>query len=147
MEPLTQHVTAKAVASDWRAAVRLAGELLVEAGLATDDYVDAMQEAREELGPYMVVAPGVAMPHARPARGVLAPGVALVTLAAPVPFGHTSNDPVDVVIAFSALNKSAHVATLQRIAALVADADALSAIRTASDDSELLAALAERSAQ
>jgi ascorbate PTS system EIIA or EIIAB component len=146
MEPLTTHVTAKAAAPDWRAAVSLAGELLVQAGLATGDYVDAMQEAREELGPYMVVAPGVAMPHARPDRGVLAPGVSVLTLATPVPFGHTSNDPVDVVIAFSALNKSAHVATLQRIAELVGDADALSAIRTAGDDGELLAALTPRSA-
>jgi ascorbate PTS system EIIA or EIIAB component len=146
VQPLTRHVAAKALAPDWRAAVRLAGDLLVQAGLATADYVAAMQEAREELGPYMVVAPGVAMPHARPERGVLAPGVALLTLAAPVPFGHTSNDPVDVVIAFAAVDKSAHVATLQRIAALVGDADALSAIRTAGDDGELRAALGPRSA-
>jgi PTS system ascorbate-specific IIA component len=143
--PLTEHVAARAVAADWRAAVRLAGELLVGAGLATAEYVGAMEDARDELGPYMVVAPGVAMPHARPERGVLAPGVALVTLAEPVEFGHAVNDPVDVVIAFAAVEKSAHVSTLQRIASLVGDADALSAIRTASDNGELLAALAQRS--
>lgn len=144
VDPLTGHVAARADAADWRAAVRRAGDLLVRAGLATAEYVRAMEEARDELGPYMVVAPGVAMPHARPERGVLAPGVAVVTLATPVAFGHATNDPVDVVIAFAAEDKSAHVATLQRIAALVADADALGAIRTAHDDGELRAALAPR---
>jgi PTS system ascorbate-specific IIA component len=145
MGGLTPHVAAKAAAADWRAAVRRAGDLLVRAGLTTAEYVDAMVQARDELGPYMVVAPGVAMPHARPERGVLAPGVAVVTLAAPVAFGHAANDPVDVVIAFAALDKAAHLATLQRIAALVADTDALSAVRTANDDGELRTALAPRS--
>lgn len=145
MGPLTRHVAAAAVAADWRAAVRRAGELLVDAGLTTAEYVDAMEEARDELGPYMVVAPGVAMPHARPERGVLAAGVAVVTLATPIPFGHATNDPVDVVIAFAARDKSAHLATLQRIAALVADTDAMSALRTAHDDGELRLALAPRS--
>ncbi|HEX7298653.1 MAG TPA: PTS sugar transporter subunit IIA [Solirubrobacteraceae bacterium] len=144
MEPLTEHVAARADAADWRAAVRLAGDLLVSAGLATAEYAGAMEEAREELGPYMVIAPGVAMPHARPERGVLAPGVAVVTLVTPVAFGHAANDPVDVVIAFAAEDKSAHLATLQRIAALVTDPDALSAVRGAHDDGELRAALATR---
>ena len=127
-------VRARVRAADWAEAVRAAGDLLAEAGRCTHDYVTAMQDAVRDLGPYMVVAPGVAMPHARPEAGVLEPGVAVVTLASPVEFGHAANDPVDVVIAFAAVDKDAHLATLQRIVALIQDQSSLEALRSATDD-------------
>ena len=42
----------------------------------------------DEHGPYIVIAPGLALAHARPGPEVLADGLAVVTLAEPVPFGH-----------------------------------------------------------
>jgi PTS system ascorbate-specific IIA component len=134
-------VRAKVVVDDWGQAVDAAGTLLVEARACSPEYVSAMRQAVRDLGPYIVIAPGVAMPHARPEAGVAAPGVAIATLAHPVEFGHKANDPVDLVIAFAAVDKGAHLETLQAIVALLQDAPALAAVRAAETHEELVAAL------
>lgn len=143
MGVLTDLVGAKKPAADWRNAIAVAGELLVRAGAVRAEYVDAMVRVKEELGPYIVIAPGVAMPHARPEDGVITPAVSIVTLAAPVTFGHSDNDPVDVVIAFAAESKDAHLETLQAIAGLVSDTERLERLRSAQTDSELISAIGE----
>lgn len=130
-------IRARVATPMWRDAVDAAGELLVRGGHCTDDYVSAMKDAVRDLGPYIVVAPGVAMPHARPEAGVRSPGVSLITLAEPVQFGHAANDPVDVVIAFAALDKQAHLQSLQQIVTLIQDREALAELRAAETDDEV----------
>lgn len=51
-------------------AIRAAGNLLVKTESASSDYVDAMVASYEKLGPYIVLAPHIAIPHARPEHGV-----------------------------------------------------------------------------
>lgn len=100
-----------------------------------------MQEGVIEFGPYIVIAPGVAMPHARPEAGVLKPGVSIITLAEARAFGNETNDPVDFVIAFAAVNKNAHIKTLQRIVGLLENDAAMAAARAATTDDALWTAL------
>ena len=65
---LSQLLTAKAIrigatATDWRAAVRLAGDALVNSGATAPAYTDEMVATVEQLGPYIVIAPGIALAH------------------------------------------------------------------------------------
>ena len=83
-----------ATAQDWRAAVRLAGDALVTSGATAPAYTDEMIATVEQLGPYIVIAPGIALAHSRPSPAVHRAGISLVTLARPVDFGHRTNDPV-----------------------------------------------------
>lgn len=106
----------RVAADDWRAAVRAACEPLVDAGAAEPRYVDRCIATVEELGPYMVVAPGVALAHARPEDGALALGLAVATLQNAVEFGHEENDPVDVVFAFGSPDRDKHVGLLGALA-------------------------------
>ena len=55
-----------ATAADWRAAVQLAGAALAATGAAAPEYADEMIRMIEEHGPYVVIAPGLALAHARP---------------------------------------------------------------------------------
>jgi PTS system ascorbate-specific IIA component len=103
-------------ADDWREAVRAACRLLVDAGAAEPRYVDRCIATVEELGPYMVVAPGVALAHARPEDGAVALGISVATLRRPVEFGHAENDPVDVVFAFGSPDRDQHVGLLGALA-------------------------------
>ena len=48
-------------ATDWKDAIRLAGKGLVAAGFTTDAYTDQMIETVEKMGPYIVIAPGLAL--------------------------------------------------------------------------------------
>ena len=107
--------------SDWRSAVRAAGDLLVQAGCVLPAYIDAMINAVDELGPYMVLAPGLALAHARPEDGVLSMGISLITLATPVEFGSAANDPVRLVIAFGGTDHSSHLGLLAALAEFLED--------------------------
>jgi PTS system ascorbate-specific IIA component len=110
-----------AEAADWRAAVAAAGERLVATGAATPAYTDEMVRTVEEHGPYIVLAPGLALAHARPSPSVLRTGLSLVTLAAPVEFGHAANDPVRLVIGLAAVDADQHTGALARLARVLAD--------------------------
>lgn len=107
-------------APDWRAAVIAAGNALVASGSTAPAYTDEMIETVEKLGPYIVIAPGVALAHSRPSPAVHRAGLSLVTLAEPVRFGHQQNDPVTLVIGLAAPDDHSHVEALATLAGLLA---------------------------
>ncbi len=99
-------------AEDWREATRLAGFGLEASGVSEPAYTAAMIAAIEELGPYMVIAPGLARVHARPSAAVARTGMALALFREPVSFGHAKNDPVHAVFALAALDHDKHIELL-----------------------------------
>jgi mannitol/fructose-specific phosphotransferase system IIA component (Ntr-type) len=133
----------QASARDWREAIRLGGELLVHSGAVTPDYLDAMIRFTEELGPYIVIAPGLAIPHARPEEGVLKLGFSLVTLKTPVEFGIEYNDPVDVLFCMAAPDNEAHIEALRQVATLCCNEGHFCRIREATRPEEVLEVVAE----
>jgi len=130
-----------APAQDWRAAIRLSGDLLVSAGATTGSYTDAMIRTVEEHGPYIVIAPGFALAHARPDDSVLRTALSFVRLAEPVEFGNQANDPVTLVMALAAADSSAHQAALAALAGVLADPEGRRALDSASTPDEVLTAL------
>ena len=42
---------------------------MVDAGFTEPTYTEAMIDVVRDMGPYIVLAPGLAMPHARPEMG------------------------------------------------------------------------------
>jgi len=115
-------------AADWRSAVRIAGEALVAGGVTTDAYAERMVQVVEEFGAYIVIAPGLALAHARPGPDVLHDGLAVVTLDEPVVFGHPHNDPVEVVLALAVTSNEGHVTVLAELANVFNDSTATTAI-------------------
>jgi PTS system ascorbate-specific IIA component len=131
-----------ATASDWRAAVQLAGLGLVRSGAATPAYANEMIRMIEEHGPYVVIAPGLALAHARPGPEVLADGLAIVTLAEPVTFGHPHNDPVRVVLALAIKSADAHLKTVANLANVFNDSNAIQALAAATSVAEVQSIMA-----
>jgi PTS system ascorbate-specific IIA component len=129
------------VAADWRAAVRVCGEALVAGGITTPAYTAQMIATVEQLGPYMVIAPGIALAHARPSAAVLRPGLSWVTLAHPVRFGHKDNDPVTLVIGLAAPDDHSHVQALATLAGLLEDEVRRSALLAIEAPADVLAAI------
>lgn len=121
-----------AVAADWRGAIRLAGSGLVRAGVATDLYTERMIAVVENFGPYIVVAPRIALAHARPGNDVNSDGLSLATFAEPVSFGHPHNDPVEIVIGLASASNDAHLTNVAALANLFNDPAAFPALRAAS---------------
>lgn len=128
-------------ADDWREAIRDAAGLLLRNAAAEPRYVDACVAMIEDHGPYIVVAPGTALAHARPEDGATELGLSVVVLGAPVAFGHPSNDPVDVVFAFGSPDREKHVGLLAALSRHLRDglADRLRGARTDGDATRFLA--------
>ena len=132
LPPLTADaIELRADAADWRAAVAVAGRVLSRIGAATDAYGAEMVRMIEEHGPYVVIAPGLALAHARPGPDVLADGLAIVTLAEPVAFGHPHNDPVRVVLGLAIATADEHLAAVAELANVFNDSTAIEDLATA----------------
>ena len=131
----------KVHAADWRDAVRVCGEALVTGGITTPAYTAQMIATVEQLGPYLVIAPGIALAHARPSAAVLRPGLSWVTLAQPVRFGHKDNDPVTLVVGLAAPDDYSHVQALATFAGLLEDASRRAALLALQTPSDVLAAI------
>jgi len=123
-------------APDWRAAVRLAAAGLARTGAAEPEYADEMIRMIDEHGPYVVIAPGLALAHARPGPEVRADGLSVVTLTTPVPFGHPHNDPVRVVIGLAA-GYATHLSVVAALANVFNDTDAVDRLAAAASASEV----------
>lgn len=108
-------------AGNWEEAVRAVGRLLVDTEAVEERYVEGMIRTTKELGPYIVIAPGVAIPHSRPEDGVLSPCLAFARLKTPVEFGNKDNDPVHILFALGAVDHEQHVEAIQQIAEILMD--------------------------
>ncbi|SHG99830.1 PTS sugar transporter subunit IIA [Virgibacillus chiguensis] len=102
-------------------AIMKAGQLLLKDGLVEPSYVEAMKQAYNKNGPYFVLAPQIAIPHARPEDGVNEAAVSLVQLKEAISFGHAINDPVRLVFGLGASSSAEHLTLLRKLTTLLND--------------------------
>ncbi|SDZ61368.1 PTS system, mannitol-specific IIA component/PTS system, ascorbate-specific IIA component [Evansella caseinilytica] len=121
LEKQLVRVRAEAVTAE--EAISLAGQLLVDDGVAEAAYVAAMVRSYQQNGPYFVVAPNIAIPHARPEDGVKEASVSFLQLKEPLLFGHTVNDPVQLIFCLGASSSEEHVALLKKLTLLLNNPD------------------------
>jgi len=126
--------------NDWREAIDYAGNVLVKQGFVDKKYVKSMIRYKEKLGSYIVIDKGIAMPHAMP-QGVLKPCFSLITLKDPVEFGHSENDPVDIVIVLATTNNWVHIQALTELMLILNCHGAVKSIREAVYPSEIISLL------
>ena len=90
-------------------AVRQSAGILLEQGYITRRYIEAILENLKENGPYFVLSPGFAVPHAGLGNGSRKMGMSLLRLKRPVPFGSAEFDPVEFVCCLSAVDSDSHL--------------------------------------
>ena len=130
-------IVLQARAADWRDAIRAAGDALVDSGCTTSEYTEAMIRMVDAHGPYIVIAPGLALAHARPGPEVRCDGLSVVTLAEPVAFGHAHNDPVSVVIGLAGAAADSHLTAVAELANAFNDPAVIPALAAASTRDEV----------
>lgn len=123
-------------ASNWEEAIRKGGELLVQEDFVEPSYVEAMIRNVKELGPYIVIAPGIAMPHARPEDGVKKVCMSLITLKGPVSFDN--KEPVKLILTFGATDHHTHLQALSDLMRLFSNSSSIDAILQASEVKEVI---------
>ena len=117
------------------------GSLLVEQESIEERYITAMIDAVKTLGPYIVIAPGIAIAHARPEDGAKKIGISLVRLKPPVEFGSKNNDPVDLVFGLSALDHDSHIDVLRDLAGILQNKEIIEVVRLSNSIEEIFKAI------
>lgn len=130
------HVQIRDAVKDWREAVTLAVTPLIESGHVEQRYIEGIFENTEQYGPYYVIAPLIALPHARPEQGALKNGLSVLLLHEKVPFSDDNHD-VKLVIGFAATDSESHLQSLVSLSTLLSDEEKLPLIMQASSEEEL----------
>ena len=107
-------------AANWKDAIKVGTDMLEASGAIQPSYYQAITSSIEELGPYIVIAPNFAMPHARPEDGVNRTAFALVTLADPVYFDG-EDEPVKVMVTLAGSNSDEHMEGLMEVTQVLDD--------------------------
>lgn len=119
-------------------AIRLSGDILVKEGKIDASYVEEMLDGYRDLGPYFVLSPGIAMPHARPSKAVKELCMSFIRLKTPIAFKHPDNDPVQLVFAVAGVDKSSHIQMLRSFATVISDEDKLDQLYHAQSAAEIV---------
>lgn len=73
-------------ADTWQEAITKAAQPLLDQNAIKPSYVEAMIQSVHQNGPYIVIAPQVAIPHARPEDGVNKLSMTLMSFKQPISF-------------------------------------------------------------
>lgn len=109
-------------ATNWRDAIKIGTDMLIASGAIKPDYHNAIISSVEKLGPYICIAPNLALPHARPEDGVIRTAFALVTLEKPIIFDG-EDEPVDVLITLAGSSSDEHMEGLMEVTQVLDDED------------------------
>lgn len=126
--------------NDWQTAVRIASQPLLEQGYIEESYVEAIISSVNEIGPYIVLAPKVAVPHASPDAGVHRLGISLLQLKEPVNFGLEDDEDKNVQLIFvlATVDSTAHLKALQQLALILDDDEVIENLIKAEMPEEIL---------
>ncbi|WEJ90624.1 MAG: PTS sugar transporter subunit IIA [Klebsiella huaxiensis] len=123
--------------SDWKQAVAISAQPLLADESINEHYIEAIFRSHEELGPYYVLAPGLAMPHARPEQGAKKNGLSLLHIKEGVSFDADENDPIYVVIMLCAVSGDEHIRMITALAGIFCDETRLESLLNASTIEEI----------
>ncbi|EMI1447927.1 PTS sugar transporter subunit IIA [Proteus mirabilis] len=126
---------------DWREAIKIACQPLIDKGCIEPRYVDAIYKSHEQIGPYYVLGPGIAMPHARPEEGGNQLSLALTIIEKGVEFGADENDPVKLLIVLAATDNDSHINAIVKLAELFDNQDDIDTLLQAKSKAEVLAVI------
>jgi PTS system mannitol-specific IIA component/PTS system ascorbate-specific IIA component len=125
----------------WQEAIRLAAEPLLQDGSIEERYISAMIKSVDELGPYIVLIPGFAMPHARSENGVIRTSVSLLKLHKGVLF--PNDKEVSLLVVLAVANANDHVDLVGDVACLLEQEELLKRLFSAKTDTEIYTYLKE----
>ncbi len=102
----------------------------------SENYIQAIKDSTINNGPYYILAPGVAMPHARPECGALKTGMSLTLLEQGVYFPG-NDEPIKLLIGLSAADADSHIGAIQALSELLCEEEILEQLLTASSEKQL----------
>ncbi|MCG7339098.1 PTS sugar transporter subunit IIA [Staphylococcus sp. ACRSN] len=121
----------------WEKAIDIAARPLLNQGYFETGYIDAMINSVKELGPYIVIAPEIAIAHARPSEDVKQVGLSLLKLNQHINFSQ-DNHYASLIFVLSAVDNDGHLEILRKLALLLSDKETVNKLIDATTENEIL---------
>ncbi|MFK4997287.1 PTS sugar transporter subunit IIA [Bacillus sp. N9] len=121
-----------------REAINRVAQPLLEKNKIEQDYVGAMIKNVEELGGYIHIGKGIAIPHARPEAGVNKLGMSFLRTNKPVLLLDKEEHAIDIFICIAAIDNEAHLKALGHLTRVLGDNEKLQAIKDATTSDQVI---------
>ena len=123
---------------EWRDAITKASEPLLEDDKIETSYVDAMIKNVEDLGAYIHIGKGIAIPHARPETGVKSVGMSFLRTTTPVLLLDKEEHAIDIFICIAAVDNETHLKALAHLTRVLSDNEKLQTLKDAKTSEEVI---------
>lgn len=120
----------------WQEAIHLAASPLLKHNKIEERYIESMIQSIEKHGPYVVITPKVAIPHARHTDGVNELGMSLLSLQKPVLFG--PEKPVFLIIILAATDNVSHLQALVDLTKILQEPNQIDIIITCQHKDDII---------
>lgn len=136
-EKLEKNILVLEKVDDWKSSIIQSSKLLLDKKYITQNYVEAMIQNIKKMGPYVVIADDVAMPHSRPEDGVNKTSLSLLKLNEPVIFGENGVS-VKIIITLAAENSNSHIDMITELVKFLQDDKKFKLLLNAKTKDEIL---------
>lgn len=120
------------------AALDITCSKLLEQGKVEASYLEAIKAKHKEIGAYYVLAPKIAMPHARPEDGVNEAALQVTVFKKGVDLESEDNGDVYFSITLAAMDSDSHIQTIMALAELFQNDDDVEAIIAAESEAAII---------
>ncbi|WP_239732921.1 PTS sugar transporter subunit IIA [Mammaliicoccus sp. P-M55] len=132
-----EHIQLKDKVTNWEESIQIAAAPLLQEDYFNKDYVDSMIKSVHDMGPYIVIAPEIAIAHARPNENVNKVGLSLLKLDEHINFSDNSHF-ASLVFVLSAIDNEAHLEILKKLATILSDKETVQSLVLAKNKSEII---------
>lgn len=125
---------------DWKDSIEACAKPLIEKNVIDHRYVDKIFESIEKFGPYIVLAPDIAMPHSTEnCEGVFGTEIGFMRVKNPVHFEEDNPDKdARIFFILASVDSEEHLNQMVQLAMLLADKEFVQACIEANTKEDLL---------
>ena len=128
--------------TNWEEGIRLAAKPLLENGSIEEGYVEACINSVKTLGPYIVLAPLLAMPHARAPEFVNRVALSYLNLEKAVNILDDPDRQAKTFILLATRDNNEHLDILAALGNILSDEEKLNKIIYATNEEEVIETIA-----
>lgn len=123
-------------AENWRDAIKISVLPLEQGGYVKSCYKDGIIENVEKLGPYIIIADHIALPHARPEQGAIDTQIGITLFRRDIAFDGEADGrdaTARLFVTLAAKDNNSHLDALVKISELLSDEDEVDRILESPD--------------
>jgi len=129
-------------ADSWEDAIRLSCKPLLEAGIVGEGYAEEIIACVNQNGPYIVLMPGIAMPHSMEnSVNAFGTAIAFTKLEQPIPFGEKGDEEktASVFFTLASVDNALHLKNMRQLFKMLTDEQLCADLQKVASEADILA--------